>query len=412
MPGFSEIEEKSLDWHIRNLKTLRDDLIREEDGLKIERAVDFSDIFVYMYPEKMSKVWIPTQLIRVMFNKTGYRFILLPGAAWELLMYIRRRAECQERMVEEINYRIFINNQYVKKFMEIVPKGNSREIEKAYREMEENCSFTRFLMRGGTGGWMGAPLARLSKLIRGGTLVSADRLVNLKEAGANRDIFQRVLDILNIRRSSSEYKEPNTVDAHNFATVYALNETYGRRHYFTVTTSSTIPSCAYEQVKWKNGHLHRNPINVLYYAEAEFNKTSIKEIENVIKENETIRDIRGNRTVIGETVSGYDRFLSYLKEASSVPQTQIEESLPIEAAYTLRNEDRFWNRLGSVKSQFQSEVKKAESALRDFLEPYDPWVDTYEDFAFPVPTGKIEKNTAGRLRRQRSCLKRLVMKRR
>jgi hypothetical protein len=53
MSGFSEIEKKSLEWHIRCLKTLRDDILVEERGIRMERAVDFSDLFVYMYLEKM-----------------------------------------------------------------------------------------------------------------------------------------------------------------------------------------------------------------------------------------------------------------------------------------------------------------------------------------------------------------------
>ncbi|HAW49696.1 TPA: hypothetical protein DCX16_01915 [bacterium] len=301
MPGFFEIEKKPLDWHISCLKTLRNDIIKEEkDGLKIERAIDFSDLFVYMYPEKMSQVWVPTPIIQFMF-KTWYRFILLPPATWELLMYIKKNGEYYQRMMEDIDYKMFINNPYVKKFMEAVPKGRPEEIEKTYMEMEENCSLIGFLMRGGTRGWIGAPFARLSKLIREGRLVPANRLVNLvnlRESGCNEDIFNRVLDILNTRRDAKSYEEPNIVDAHNFAIVYSLNEVYGKRRYFTVTTSSSIPSYAYEQVRWKGEILNRNPIDVLYYTEAKHNNIPIEKIDECIRANETLRDIRGRDTTI------------------------------------------------------------------------------------------------------------------
>ncbi|MEW6607687.1 MAG: hypothetical protein AB1414_09595 [bacterium] len=310
-------------------------------------------------------------------NRANCRFILLPGAAWEIIRHIKGSREI--RFKEDLDYKKFINSHYVDRFMKAFLNKNPREIEKAYREMEENCSLIGFLIKAGIRRWIGAPIDRITKLIQSNTLVSADTLVNLKSSGCNRNIYERVLKELNIRRSSILDEVSNTVDAHNFATVYALNEAYGKRHYFNVVTSSSIPSYAYSQVRWQGGFLHRSSVDVAYYVETRYSKRSIREIEDCIKENESLRKKEGGSTPIGE-LKGYDRFLSFLEETSKVPQENIERELPIEEVYrSLKDEEKFWNRVNEIGEQYKEVTEKANTILKEFL-PYDPYVDSYEDF--------------------------------
>ncbi len=185
--------------------------------------------------------------------------------------------------------------------------------------------------------------------------------------------------------SKSSYRDrtSNVVDALNYATIYALNkEGFSVKRFFSIITSSTIPSSAYRENPWGRERLDRSPIDIAYMVEKlredkdldknirEVNK-NIKYYENIVASRGETRYFESNHYRGPITQFPYDEHIEFLKKAASIPQKEIEQKIPIEDIYELGNIEGFWKRVEKVSEDFKAKIEKAERILERFIKPLE-----------------------------------------
>lgn len=228
-------------------------------------SVDFSELFVYMYNTKKTR--IDFKLIDYIFAEkpNTFDYTLLFPALVELknhYTYLRKKNKKLKFFFEKNNANIMDLLDEVEKFdknssieaTELVQKYNSEiNFLKKFYNVSGNTSYLKYNTPLGEG------FNKLTRLFEKGILLSPSKIDSLNEIDINRinrndcislikthdQIYNSILNELRARRHSlGEWNDK--VDAEHAALAYVMNKVLPKNELLNIFTGSSIPMTIYE----------------------------------------------------------------------------------------------------------------------------------------------------------------------
>jgi len=283
---------------LRNLRIISSDLDMHVAGKRLLYALDFSEIYAYLWPEKSrSQNRVVT---RTLLENQSVEFVLPPGSSVELVKYLEHLAASHDHTRNQFEDWISrpLVDAFLKHFDAQGAQDSVEQIIRGYLDVQSDLDDLFSL---------DTRVRKLEKLNSMSNLVSIVDSVNelddqvKKETVQNNTIFHECLYMLNLRRPGEP--KNNFIDAHNYSLIYKLSSAHAIKNetvYFLVT-SSPKPYEVFQKMTWPgfqelvphsvDQSLVRDPLQVLYLAQfMEIRETGRRDLNSLISNLEVIID--------------------------------------------------------------------------------------------------------------------------
>lgn len=257
---------------LANMEILSHDLELIKSGKKIIFALDFSEIFMFIYPEKSDLQ--NRQTAQLLLNSENLKFTLLPGTTIEL--------------VKALNRLIFDNKQLQNQVTDLLKKPIVNALLSFFskNQLDDDFDFiTRPFSTVKSGliqiNQLKKILQRLTYLKEAPNFVSLDEIFDQEDNSIkpNLDILHRCQSSFNLYRQGGRDFN-NFIDSHNYALAWSLSEKHIEKKdtIYMIVTSSPATFKVYRNLKWDelrfkannpslpSTSLVRHPIQTLYLS--------------------------------------------------------------------------------------------------------------------------------------------------
>jgi hypothetical protein len=261
---------------LRSLLIVWHDLAQIRNGMRLVYALDFSEIYSYLWPEKSRT--FSNQVIREILHTKNIEFTLTPGTTAEFLRNLKQLAATSE--AARRRFEDFISKPIVAGFLRCFEAYDSK---RGYSEvLAPLTSIQSGIM---DFAHLSSVLSRLSFLNEMDNLLPFNSFISESELEIEPDpkIFAQSEMSLRLRRRA-ERDINNFIDAHNYALVWALSNAHVNKKntIYLLATSSPIPYLVFRNLKWEHFpttksyrglpglsdlSLVRHPVQILYLSQ-------------------------------------------------------------------------------------------------------------------------------------------------
>lgn len=276
----------------RELFFLKQDFNRiEQHNKEIIYLLDFSDLYSYLSPEQSNSQY--KEIVRHLLTSENIKFYLPPGAILELKYKLNKVHKSQLEGRE--NVKDIFSNPFFEKFFE--NKNLTHKDIQDYTQFPDT-TIARFFESIESFINISEPVRKLHELYQTGKLNFLSSIIEVKDVEPDPEIYNMCYSELEASRPFVE-KSTNSIDAHNYALAYALNNKFyeSKDYFFLLVTSSRTPYSIFDKFKWQSDphtliskdylmrtSLVRNTVQLLY---SNFLKDEgvvpTKELGNIIK---------------------------------------------------------------------------------------------------------------------------------
>ncbi len=219
------------------------DMVRvQELGVKPLYLIDFSDIFSLVWPEESLSRYM--EVVKFLFSSSKISFTLPLGAMMELFHRLRQKLSAQKTRRQDLD--TLMSNPWYSALVQFYDT-QSRTITPVNEVVQNSYRLLREL-HGDT-----TRYSRLASLFDSGKLNYISDIFEPKDLRPDVAVFEEAYAQLSSRRAFRD-DIVNYVDAHNYATAFALTDKlYWTTHQICyLVTSSPVPSKTFERIKWEN----------------------------------------------------------------------------------------------------------------------------------------------------------------
>lgn len=294
---------------LSTLRIVNHDLALINNKKKLVFALDFSELYTYLWPEK--SIFHSYQIIRELLHSKNVIFTLPPGTIVELVKHLNHLVH--SNVVAKRKLVDFINNPVVASFLEHFERSQTNETLSILKP--GMITVKRSLKK----------LAQFSALLN--RLTYIDEMKNILpfesffdeadlQLKADSEILYSCLRSLKLRRPG-DLEINNFVDAYNYALIWALSNVHvhSKDTIYLMVTSSPIPYYVFRNIRWDRFpdniidpglpelSLVRHPIHVLYLSTLRMHgKNAEKELRHIIQNlTNLLKSLRA--------IPSYDRYV-------------------------------------------------------------------------------------------------------
>lgn len=234
---------KSCKQLLMNMEILKHDVDLIKSGKKIIFALDFSEIFTFLYPEKSNSQ--KRQTVELLLASNTLTFTMLPGTMVELLKSLSRvvnRSKDLRNQVDDL-----VNKPFARAVFEhlanIKVQTEYESPPLSVSQLNANLNEGRELRK---------LIQRLQRFLDSPNYVPFEDLMGeSQEIAYDEDVFHRCESSLNLYRPGGKDFN-NIIDAHNYALAWALSKEHikTKNTIYMMVTSSPRPFKVYRDIRW------------------------------------------------------------------------------------------------------------------------------------------------------------------
>lgn len=335
---------------------------------KIVFALDFSEIFTFLWPDKSEPV--NRSINSMLFNLDNITFTMPPGCMIELIRHLESEQGHNETQANRVRH--LVKQPFVHAFLKALENnGGKLNISEIALGLTEISSFLAE-----TATYNSNLIFRLDRLNTMKNMIPFNNLFDANESEIEPDkaVFRRTLQSLELYRPGKP--ENNIVDANNYSLIWALSKKHvsQKNTIYYLVTSSPLSAKVFRRFKWtafpvtsKNPYaprasLTRHPIHLLYLASIMQGDTNSTKRLNVIR--------RSLKNLLSSW-AGTKEFQDY-KRGKSAPTDPV--NLPSTKEYTknfLHFQSSYEHEFAPVRDAIRADIISEENYR--MIRHVSPW---------------------------------------